>query len=208
MELQPADTYEARDPSGFIIVTVDKYRMMRNARIRPGWDDNIRPEDFPAALLTTYVTAVQRAFAVEYAHRPTDAPSTPVSGETFVDPTDLSFDEWMARTKTRLDAIDAEYDAIQRQQQAPRMDFAEIRSPLGYLTMRLRGGEPIAINGDPMALDNPSDTVLSEEILQLFVRAGLGVDQEERPRPARASDNDADSDYFSEFTVLRDRGEE
>ncbi|WP_184730860.1 hypothetical protein [Saccharopolyspora phatthalungensis] len=207
VEPQPANTYEARDPSGFIIVTVDKFWMVTNVQIRSRWNDHIRPDAFPAALYNTYVTAVQRALAVELTHRPASPPSAPAPDDTYVDPTELSLEEWVAQTRSRLNAIDDEYDAIRRRQQAPQEGVTEIRSPLGYLTMQMRGGGPIAINGNPQALDHPSDTVLSEDILQLFVRASLGAAPGERSRSAQLHSNsssDADDEYFADFNIFED----
>lgn len=70
VELQPAETYGARDPGALITVTVNRAQMVTNVRIRPRWYEQMRPEAFPAALYNTYITAVQRALAVESAHRP------------------------------------------------------------------------------------------------------------------------------------------
>ncbi|MGW6931212.1 hypothetical protein ACWGE0_14205 [Lentzea sp. NPDC054927] len=149
-ELQPADTYDARDPSGFVIVTVNKDRKVTNVRIRPRWYEHLRPEHFPAALYNTYVTAVQRAFAVEFAHRPPDQPGVPASDAGFVDPADLSQEEWEARTSARINAMADQYDAIRGQQQHPKqLEVTDIRSPLGYLTLHMRAGGPVAIHGDP-----------------------------------------------------------
>ncbi|WP_188986848.1 hypothetical protein [Saccharopolyspora thermophila] len=207
VELQPANNYEARDPSGYVFVTVDRSGKVTNVRIRSGWTDHIRPDAFPTVLFTTYMTAVQRALAVELSHRPESPSNQPAPDDTYTDPAELSFEEWVSRTQSRLNAIDAEYDAIRRQQQARAAeDVTEIRSPLGYLTMHMRGGGPVSINGDPQALDNPSDTVLSEEILQLFVRAGLGVapDGESRPTQSRGSSDDAYDEDFSEIDMFED----
>ncbi|MGO1052724.1 hypothetical protein [Crossiella sp. CA198] len=207
VELQPADTYEARDPSGFVIVTVNKSAKVTKVRIRPRWTDHIRPEAFPAALYNTYVTALQRALAVELAHRPRTPPHTPAPDAGLLDTAELSVDEFLSRTRARREAINARYDEIRRGQQAPPAEFHEVRSPLGYLTLRMRGGGPMALNGDPHALDNPSEEVLGEDALQLFVRAGLGVAGQARPTPERAtrgSANQADDEYFSEFNVLKD----
>ncbi|MDX8032424.1 hypothetical protein SK803_19590 [Lentzea sp. BCCO 10_0856] len=207
-ELEPADTYEARDPSGFVIVTVNKDRKVTNVRIRARWYEHLRPEHFPAALYNTYVTAVQRAFAVEFAHRPPDQPAAPAPDAGFVDPADLSQEEWEARTAARINAMADQYDAIRRQQQQPKLlEVTDIRSPLGYLTLHVRAGGPVAIHGDPQALDNPSDTVLSEDALQMFVRAGLGIDPGERPpaQPRGGGGSDTDDEYFSDFNVLRAR---
>ncbi|WP_093150438.1 hypothetical protein [Saccharopolyspora antimicrobica] len=191
VELQLANTYEARDRTGFIAIAVNRSRMVENAWIRPGWPDRIRPDAFPAVLYSTYMTAVQRALAVELAHRPVQQPSAPAPDDAYVDPAALSLEEWVRRTRSRLDAIDAEYDAIRRRQQAPPPDVTEIRSPLGYLTMQMRRGGPIAITGDPQALDNPSSTVLADEILQLFGRAGLGVALGEPSPPVHPQDDTA-----------------
>jgi hypothetical protein len=210
IELRPAETYEAHDPDGLITVTVNRAQMVTGVRIRPRWHEQMRPEAFPAALYNTYITAVQRAFAVESTRRSHDqespsSPSTPDASSA--DPAELSLDEFMARTRSRLDAIDAEYDAIRRQEQTPRVDPTQIRSPLGYLTMRVRDGGPIAIHGDPRALDNPSDTVLAEDILHLFARAGFGVEPGGRPRPpARPRGSGDDEEYFDGFKVLGRRG--
>lgn len=185
--------------------------MVTNVRIRPRWFEQLRPEAFPAALYNTYITAVQRALAVETTRRPWNQESHPhpsMPGEFSVDPAELSLDEFMARASSRLDAIDAEYDTIRRQEQAPRADMTEIRSPLGYLTMQVRDGGPIAIHGNPQALDNPSDSVLAEDVLRLFARAGFGVEPGERPPPAarperpRGNGDDADDEYFDGFKVL------
>jgi hypothetical protein len=43
-------------------------------------------------LYNTYVTAVQRALAVEFLHRP---PSPSAPGGTYGDPVGLSLEEWM-----------------------------------------------------------------------------------------------------------------
>lgn len=77
--LQPAETYETRDPAGLVTITVNKDQMVTNVRIRPRWFEQLRPEAFPATIYNTYVTAVQRALAVEFAHRPAhqQRPSTP-----------------------------------------------------------------------------------------------------------------------------------
>lgn len=209
--MQPAETYEASDPSGLITVTVNRSQMVTNVRIRPRWYEQLRPEAFPAALDNTYITAVQRALAVESAHLPQsqESPSSPSApGESSADSAELSLEDFLARNRSRLDAIDAEYDAIRRQEKAPQADMTEIRSPLGYLMMQVRDGGPIAIHGNPQALDNPSDTVLAEDILHLFARAGFGVDPDKRPGPAprperpRGSSDDADDEYFEGFKVL------
>ena len=68
VELQRAETYEASDPCGLITVTVSRSQMVTNIRIRPRWYEQLSPEAFPAALYNTYITAVQRALAVESAH--------------------------------------------------------------------------------------------------------------------------------------------
>ncbi|MFS8097129.1 hypothetical protein LFM09_08300 [Lentzea alba] len=206
VELQPAETYEASDPSGFIVVTANRARMVVNVRIRSHWIEHIRPEAFTAALYNTYVTAIQRAFTVELA-RPQAGPPSPLAA-TYDDPADMSFDEWTAKAEARLNAVDDVRDAVRRAQPtAPHQAITEIRSPLGYLTTRLRAGAPIAITADPHVLRNPSETVLSQEIQQMFVRAGLGIATGERPTPARprGGGDETDDDYFSAVNVFDDR---
>jgi hypothetical protein len=214
IELQPAETCDAHDPGGLITVTVNRSQMVTNVRIRPRWYEQLRPEAFPAALYNTYITAIQRAFAVEFAHLPQGQEnllSSSPTDECSADPVDLPLEEFLARNRSRLDAIDAEYDAIRRQEKAPQVNTTVIRSPLGYLTMQVRDGGPIAIHGNPQSLDNPSDAVLAEDALHLFVRAGFGVDPAERPPPAprperpRGSGGDADDEYFDGFKVLGKR---
>lgn len=208
VQLQPAKTYNARDPGGLITVTVNRYQLVTTIRIRPRWYEQLRPEAFPAALCNTYITAVQRALAVESVREAPEIASAPVRREHSADPEDMSIEEFLVRTRERLDAVDAQYEAIKRQDQAPNRHMTEIRSPLGYLTMRLRDGGPISIHGDPQALDNPSDAVLAEDSLLLFVRAGFGVDPGDRPRPAARPDSTrtgGDDEYFDGFRVLGGR---
>ncbi|MFI6096239.1 hypothetical protein ACIA8G_11825 [Lentzea sp. NPDC051213] len=207
VELQPAEKYEAQDRSGFVIVTVDREQMVTNVRIRPHWNDNLSPEAFPGALYSTYLTAVQRSLAVEAKRGPVSPPSAPRPATAPEDLTGLSPEEWLARMKSRLDTLDGEREAVvRRAQQTPRPVDQEFRSPLGYLTLRMRAGGPVAITADPHVLRNPSETVLSNEILQLFVQAGLGIAAQERPRPARPREGgEADDDYFSAVNVFDDR---
>ncbi|UJW32586.1 hypothetical protein L3Q67_01995 [Saccharothrix sp. AJ9571] len=203
--LEPADTYEARDPSGFVIVTVNKAAKVTNVRIRPGWVGQVGPAALPAAVFNTYVTALQRALAVELIHRPKPPPRTAAPDP--LDPAALSVEEFLSRTRARSEAINAQYEAIRRRQHTPLAQIHEVRSPLGYLTLRMRGGGPLALHGDPRALDNPSAEALGEDALQLFSRAGLGVAGEVRPAPERATrsvSHEADDDYFAEFDVFDD----
>ncbi|MDX3657627.1 hypothetical protein PV646_09960 [Streptomyces sp. ID05-26A] len=204
--LQPANTYEAGDPAGILTIVVDRTQMVTNVRIRPRWFEQLRPEAFPASVYNTYVTAVQRALMVEAAHQAPEPQGRPAPPAPRADPTDLPLDEWTASTRSRLDAIDAEYDAIRRREQTPpQAGVTAIRSPLGYLSMQMRNGGPISLQGDPQALDNPSETVLADDVLRLFVRAGLGIDPGERPHPAarpRTGANEGDDDYFTDFRVL------
>ena len=208
VELRPADAYEARDPSGSVTVTVDKARMVTSVRLRARWQDHLRPDAFPAALYDTYVTAVQRALAVELTHR--SSVPAPAPEAAHVDPVDVPLEDWLARTRSRLDAIDDAYDEIRRGKGAVPPDVTGIRSPLGYLTMRIRGGGPIGIHGNAQALSHAADAVLAQDIQQLFGRAGLGIEAGVPPRAARRRSDHrgdgADDDYFSEFNVLRDRG--
>ncbi len=203
--LRSAETYEARDPAGLVTITVTKDQKVTDVRVRPRWFEQLRPEAFPATVYNTYATAVQRSLAMEFAQRPVNPQHRAVRHEPQVDPPDLPLEEWVARTKTRLDAVDAEYDAIRRQERVRQPDVTEIRSPLGYMTMRMRGGGPVSLHGDPQALDNPSDSVLADDVLRLFARAGLGVDPGDRPRPAaqpRTGGAEPDDDYFTDFRVL------
>lgn len=208
VELRPSDRYEAKDPSGFIVVTVDRTPMVTNVRIRQRWDEHVRPEAFPTAVFNTYMTAVQRAAAVEAAHGSASPPTASATPEPmpFLDPSAMPLEQWMAGIRSQLSAIDDEYDAIRRREQAPQQGITEIRSPLGYLTMGLRDGGPIGIKADPHVLRNPSETVLSEEILHLFVQAGLGIASGERPRPARpqAAVDETDDEYFSDVNVFEE----
>lgn len=168
IELEPADTYEARDPSGSIILVVGKSRLVTEVHIQSGWEEHIRPEAFAEALYTTYVKAIQRALAVELNHRSIGAHSEATT-QREDDPADLSLDEWISRMCSRLDAIDDEYDAIRRQRiEAPSTETVEVRSPLGYLVMSMRGGGPIALTADVDALTHAPAQSLAKDIQQLF----------------------------------------
>lgn len=196
------DKHEAQDPSGFIVITVDRSRLVTNVRIRSHWTERIKPEAFPATLYNTYVTAVQRALAADTGNTPASPPSSPAA--TAEDLTGLPPEEQIARMKSWLDDLDDEREAVLRSaRQAPRLVDTEVRSPLGHLTLRMRAGGPIAITADPHVLRNPSETVLSDEILQMFVQAGLGTAAPQRPRTTRP--HEADDDYFEAVHVFDDR---
>lgn len=206
IELEPADKYEARDPSGSIILAVDKSRLVTEVNIQSGWEEHIRPEAFAEALYTTYVKAIQRALAVQLNHRSVGARSgaTPQRGD---DPTDLSLDEWISRMRSRLDAIDDEYDAIRRQaREAPPANTIEIRSPLGYLAMSMRGGGPIALTGDVDALTHAPTQSLANDIQQLFARADLGSPGEGSMDQTSVDSHTTDDDYFSNFNLFDGEG--
>jgi hypothetical protein len=199
--IESAAEYEARDASGSIRVTVDAQRKLTDVDIQRSWVSRIPAAQLAGVLFDTYVKAVQRAMVVALAntsgpaadHRPSD---TPVDD---VDP--KPYDEWITGIRARINDIDAKLEHI-RHLETSRATSAEtdVRSPLGFFVLHLRGGSPAGLAGSVNALTNAGSDRLRQDFLKVFSAADLagpGAPLSRRgARLAREPEQAEDEDSF------------
>jgi hypothetical protein len=173
--VEPAAEYEARDASRTIKVTVDAQRRLSDVDIQLRWTSRIPADQLAAVLFDTYAQAVQRAMVVELANAGDAQPSH--SGEVPVDDvTGKTFDEWIAGIKARISDVDTQLEAIERLEvgrTAPAS--SEVRSPLGFFLLHLRGGNPTGVTGSATTLSRAGADRLRQDFLEMFAAAGLAA---------------------------------
>lgn len=198
--VEPTAEYEARDASGSIRVTVDARRKLTDVDIQRSWVSRIPAAQLAGVLFDTYVKAIQRAMVVELAnagdspsdHRPADAPVDDIDAKPY--------DEWIAAIRARISDIDTQLEDIRRleaSRAAP--ERTDVRSPMGFFVLHLRGGSPTGVTGSVNTLTKAGSDRLRQDFLVMFSAAGLAaptapVDQP-RPRSARGAEQD-DEDFF------------
>lgn len=173
--VEPAAEYEARDASRTITVTVDAQRRLSDVDIQLRWTSRIPADQLAGVLFGTYVQAVQRAMVVELANAGDTQPSH--SGEVPVDDvTGKTFDEWIAGIKARISDVDTQLEAIERLEAGRTAPAAtEVRSPLGFFLLHLRGGNPTGVTGSANTLARAGADRLRQDFLEMFAAAGLAA---------------------------------
>jgi hypothetical protein len=173
--VEPADSYQAADPSESIWVTVDPDGRLVDVLIRRTWPEHLEPATFGDALLGAYTAAAEKAMAVRMSTWEDQAPV----GQPQVAATDeLSHEEWLARVRGRLDEVDAMQRAMARAEtESPGEQ--EIRGVNGYLTMLTRAGGLVSITANP-AVAYAELERLREDVLDIFEDAGLFAGEETR----------------------------
>lgn len=213
--LTPAETYEAQDSSKCLRLTVDRDAHVTHVSVEARWERKIVPSQFGSALFHTYLTALQRVALVESQRpNPTGERSTYQSSD--LDWNSLTMEEFLAKARRELDAINDEHDRIRREQaNVHTVDERQISSPRGSLIMTTRANLPTGITGVLPVLSRLSSDQLARDIEQLFKIAVGDVLATEAhsppaaptPRPQRqrigTDDDDNDDDYFDNFSVLR-----
>lgn len=196
--VEPSAEYEARDASGTIRVTVDARRKLTDVGIQRGWASRISAAQLAGALFDTYVTAIQRAVVVELAntrdappaHRPADLP--------FDDLEPKPYDEWIAGIQARISGIDAQLEDIRRLEASRATpERTDVRSPLGFFVLHLRGGSPAGVTGSVNTLPKAGADRLRHDFLEMFSAAGLTTaSPSPAPRSARDAAQKDDEDAF------------
>lgn len=198
--VEQAAEYEARDSSRTIKVTVDAQRRLSDVDIQLRWTSRIPADQLAGTLFDTYVQAVQRAMVVELANAGDAPPGR--SGEALpVDDVTGTFDEWIAGIKARISDVDTQLEAIERLEAGRAAPAAtEVRSPLGFFLLRLRGGSPTGVSGSANTLARAGADRLGRDFLEMFAAAGLAAPTAAAGRPAPLSPaHDEDDEEPFEF---------
>ncbi|MEV6873895.1 hypothetical protein [Amycolatopsis sp. NPDC051128] len=194
----PAAEYEARDASGTIRVTVDARRKLTDVDIQQSWASRIPAAELAGVLFGTYVTATQRAVVVELANT-RDAPEAPRPADLpAADLEPKPHDEWIAGVRARISEIDAQLDDIRRLEASQATpELTDVRSPLGFFVLHLRGGSPAGVTGSAGTLPKAGASRLRQDFLEMFSAAGLAATSSSpKPRSARGAAQEDDEDAF------------
>lgn len=197
--IEPAAEYEARDASGSIRVVVDAQRKLTDVDIQRTWASRIPPAQLAGVLFGTYVKAVQRAVVVALANAGDPAPEDRPSDAPVHNTGPKPYDEWIAGIRARISDIDAKFEDIQRleaNKAAPTE--TDVRSPLGFFVLHVRGGSPTGMTGSVDALTKAVSGRLRQDFLDVFSEAGLAgpTAPASPPRSARGAAQEDDEDSF------------
>ena len=195
-DLGPATEYEGADESGSVKVVVDPKGRVVDVIVLPVWTDELGADRLAGGVYGAYVAAVQKAMAIERATRTdrrasdeqdTGWPAVPEPGEA-------DFDTWLAAVA----ATNAEARArlARLAQPEPPRPEEEFRSPGGLLTLRVRGGDLVSVEGNADGLRWTDVNALRHDALAVFRAAGLA-----EPRHG-ARDDDEDDESNEDLGVL------
>ena len=166
--VEPADTYQVDEPTGSLWVTVDYRGRLADVRINHMWADRIEPGAFAGTLFGMYTKAVQRALVVELSNQDDEPPPPPQ-----VEPEpELSYEEFVAAMRARIEDNEAKLRALERAEPV-RTEETELRSEHGYVTLHLRGANPVGLTANVDALGYANSDMLRRDVLEVFADAGL-----------------------------------
>jgi hypothetical protein len=192
--IEPAAEYEARDASGSIRVVVDAQRKLTDVDIQRTWASRIPPAQLAGVLFDTYVKAVQRAVVVALANAGDPAPDDRGSDAPVGYGGPKPYDEWIAGIRARISDIDSKFEHIQRLEASKATPTeTDVRSPLGFFVLHLRGGSPTGMTGSVNALTKAVSARLRQDFLDVFSTAGLAASVSSR---GTAQEDDEDSFEF------------
>jgi hypothetical protein len=166
---EPSDTYQVDEPTGSIWVTVDYRGRLADVRINHMWADRIEPGAFAQTVFDLYTKAVYKALVIELSHQDEEPPPRPRQAEP--EP-ELSYEEFVAEMRARIEDNETKLRALRRE--APvRNDETELRSEHGYVTLHLRGANPVGLTANTGVLGYANSDVLRRDVLEVFSGAGL-----------------------------------
>lgn len=171
--LEPADRYDGTDPTRSIWVGVDPRGLVLSVDITPTWRSRLDPDQFADALFGAYAAAVRKAFATELSAgrtRPTGIPAR----EPIADPDGRPMDEWLAAIEGELRRIDGLLRDLPTGTAEPDR---EIRSPNGYLALRLTAGSITGITANTSALKWAKPDTLRKDAWDAFRDANVTAER-------------------------------
>lgn len=170
---QQAGQYDATAEGGALWPSIDPKCRLISADVSTSWRGKLAPERFADALFAAYQSAVRRALAAALAApRPRPAaPVTPPRPDYDLGSTDIGtwLDDFLADMRERRAApanVYADLDTVR-----------EVRSPNGYLTLRLRGGVLVGVTGSVPGLRSANPNLLRQDLLAVFREANLTADR-------------------------------
>lgn len=164
---EPSDTYQVDEPTGSIWVTVDYRGLLTDVRINHMWADRIEPSAFAGTLFDLYTKAVFKAMVIELSNQDDEPPPRPPAPEP-----ELSYEEWVAQTRATLEDNEVKLLAARRAEPVVNEE-TELRSERGYVTLHLRGANPVGLTANVSVLGYANTDVLRQDVLEVFTDAGL-----------------------------------
>ncbi|MDG4833578.1 hypothetical protein O7627_30355 [Solwaraspora sp. WMMD1047] len=165
------------DRSNAVRVQVDARGRVETVDIDHHWRERVAVAGFAAAVFEAYAEALRKTYqlAARTALR-TDRPAT--SGRPTVigqrspveDPAPR---EWARRTRATLDELGAELDHLAGRRPTAGTPERTVASPRGCLTLRLRGQQLTAVDGDPRRIGAAGPEQLRLDLLAAFRAAEL-----------------------------------
>jgi hypothetical protein len=170
---EPGDRYDGTDPTRSIWVAVDPRGLVLTIDITHTWRSRLEPDRFADALHGAYQAAVRTALTAELTTRRT-RPTGTAESESPADPAGHSVDEWLAVTRDKLHRID---EQLRNLPTGDPVADREIRSPNGYLTLRLTAGSVTAITANTSALKWAKPDTLRKDATDAFRAADLTAER-------------------------------
>lgn len=165
-----SDTFQVDEPTGSLWVTVDHRGLLADVRVNHRWADRIDPGAFAGTLFGMYTTAVHTALAAG----PSTPDDEPVTLSRPPDP-ELSYADWVARTRATLEDNETRLLAALRAEPATNEE-TELHSEHGYVTLHLRGANPVGLTANTDVLGYANTEVLRRDVLEVFTDAGLAAE--------------------------------
>jgi hypothetical protein len=141
--------------------------------IAPTWRSRLEPDRFADALHGAYREAVRTALAAESTAQRSRPTATPGS-EPPADPDGQSVQEWLAATRAKLHRVDEQLRNLPTGTAVPDR---EVRSPNGYLTLRVTAGSVAAITANTSALKWAKPDTLRKDATDAFRAADLTAER-------------------------------
>jgi hypothetical protein len=171
------------DRSNAVRVQVDARGRVETVDIDLHWRERVAVAGFAAAVFEAYAEALRKTYQIAArtalrAGRPATAARPTVIGQRspVEDPaTDPAPREWARRTRATLDEIGAELDQLAGRRPTDGGPERTVVSPRGCLTLRLRGQQLTAVDGDPRRIGAAGPEQLRLDLLAAFRAAELST---------------------------------
>lgn len=162
--------YDGTESSESIWVAIDPNGRLLSVDLSRSWRDRLQPDQFADALFVAYAEAANKVVAAKLAGGRAE---TEKQNDDELSPDALAAlppEEWLAVSRARLERVDATLRALPEGTSVPER---EVRSPNGYLALRLRGNDLVGITGNTDALRLAKSNLLRQDVIDVFQDAEL-----------------------------------